>query len=182
MKRTDIAMVVLVSTLGAAFASATVAGLQLSQQPTPPQSGSQVVTVPGSVTTPSENVPSQQAVAVKEVESPAAPSHYDDQALWALVMSFIIQYLKKSKWFGWITPESPARLKAQFGFIMAMLTTAGVHFAITGSIFEGGGASITITGLSFSAFKDVVWQWTAQQAWYQAVVSKTVPVTVVAAG
>jgi len=148
-----------------------------AQQPQPP--GSPVVTVPGSVTPPSPDVPSQTALVVKEVDSPAEPPHYGAQAIWALVMAYVIQYLKKSPWFGWLTPQSSARLKTQFGFFMAAATAAGIHFAVSGSVFDGGGASITVTGLSVTAFKDVAWQWASQQAWYRLVVKEPREVTLV---
>lgn len=143
----------------------------LAQPQAPP-----VVTVPGSVSPPpAADVHSQPAVAVTEVKSPAAPAHYTDQALWALMVSFLIQWLKKSPWFGWITPETSSRIKTQFGFLVALLTAAGIHFAVSGSLLDGGGASITVSGLSLNALKDVAWQWTAQQAWYQAVVKDAPP-------
>jgi len=137
------------------------------QQPTSP-----VVTVPGSPAVANPDLPSQPAVSVKEVSSPAAPSHYGDQAIWALMISFVIQWLKKSPWFGWITPQTSARIQTQFGFIAAALTTAGIHFAISGNPFDGGGASITISGLSVNMVKDVAWQWAAQQGWYRMLVKE----------
>lgn len=147
---------------------------------TPPQR-EPIVVVPGTPAPVSHDVSNQPAVAVTEVKSPAAPAHYTDQALWALMVSFMLQYLKKSSWFVWLTPQTEKRVQAQIGFIAAFLTAAGIHFAVTGSVLDGGGASITITGLSINAFKDVAWQWTAQQAWYQAVVKgvSVVPIPVV---
>ena len=143
---------------------------QGARQP-PAAAQTPVVQVPGSpAPAPQPPVASQPAVAVTEVKSPAAPAHYTDQALWALMMALLIQYLKKTPWFGWLTPESSARLKAQFGFLVALATAAGIHFAVSGSVLDGGGASITVSGLSLNALKDVAWQWASQQAWYQAVV------------
>lgn len=165
MKRIIIAAALLVSLGG--WASA-----QLEPPKGPQQSGSPVVNVPATIPQPRLDQPVQAAVAVKEVESPAAPSHFADQAIWALMVSFAIQWLKKSPWFGWITPQSSARLKAQFGFLAAFLTAAGIHFAVSGSILDGGGASITVTGLSVNAFKDVAWQWASQQGWYRLVVKE----------
>ena len=132
-----------------------------------------VVQVPGTApATPAPPIPSQPAVPVTEVKSPAAPAHYSDQAIWALIVSFLLQYLKRAGWFPWLTEASSARLKAQFGFVAALLTAAGVHFAVSGSVFDDGGASITITGFSLAAVKDVVWQWAAQQAWYKLAVKE----------
>ncbi len=154
------------------FMLSAPASAQLAAPKPAQQSGSPVVSVPGAVPQVSADVPQQTAVAVKEVNSPAAPSHFGDQAIWALMVSFLIQWLKKSPWFGWITPESAARLKTQFGFLAAFLTAAGIHFAVSGSLLDGGGASITVTGLSVNAFKDVAWQWASQQGWYQLLVKE----------
>ena len=145
----------------------------------PPPGGPPVVTVPGSPAPVSPDIPSQPAVSVKEVTSPAAPSHYGDQAIWALMVSLLIQWLKKTPWFGWIRADTPARIQTQFGFVAAFLTAAGIHFAVSGSVLDGGGASITVTGLSVNAFKDIAWQWASQQAWYQLVVKDPKEVTLV---
>ena len=152
----------------------TAATVVMAQQQAP------VVTVPGTPAAVSPDVPSQPAVSVKEVSSPAAPSHPVDQAYWGLMISFLIQWLKKSPWFGWITPQTSARIQTQFGFIAAALTTVGIHFAISGSVLDGGGASITVTGLSVNAAKDVAWQWAAQQGWYRLLVKEPKEVTLIA--
>jgi hypothetical protein len=155
------------------FALLIGVGLYASaQQPPPTSGGAPVVTVPGTPPNVSPDIPSQPAVAVKEVTSPAAPSHYGDQAIWALMVSFLMQWLKKSPWFGWITPATSARIQTQFGFLAAFLTAAGIHFAVSGSVLDGGGASITVTGLSVNAVKDIAWQWASQQAWYRMVVKE----------
>jgi hypothetical protein len=148
--------------------------LSAQQQPAP------VVTVPGAAPVANPELPSQPAVSVKEVSSPAAPAHYGDQAIWALMVSFLIQWLKKSPWFGFITPQSSAALQARFGFLAAFLTAAGIHFAITGSVLDGGGASISITGITLTGVKDVLWQWAAQQGWYRMLVKEPKEVTLVA--
>lgn len=143
--------------------------------------GAPVVNVPGTAPTVNPDLPSQPAVSVREVSSPAAPSHYGDQAIWALMVSFLIQWLKKSPWFGWITPQTSARIQTQFGFIAALLTAAGIHFAVSGSFLDGGGASVTVSGLSINAVKDVAWQWASQQGWYRLLVKEPKEVTFVAA-
>jgi hypothetical protein len=148
----------------------------VAQQPVP---AAPVVQVPGTTPTPSPEVPTQTAVSVKEVSSPAAPTNYQDQAIWALMVSLLIQYLKNRPWFGWLTPQSSARLQAQFGFVAALITSLGIHFAVSGSIFGDGGATVTVTGLSFNAFKDFAWQWASQQAWYRALVKEPKEVTIV---
>jgi len=148
--------------------------LVVAQQAT----GSPVVSVPGAAPTVNPDLPSQPAVSVREVSSPAAPSHYGDQAIWALMVSFLIQYLKKSPWFGWITPQTSARIQTQFGFVAALLTAAGIHFAVSGSFLDGGGASVTVSGLSINAVKDVAWQWASQQGWYRLIVKEPKEVTI----
>jgi hypothetical protein len=161
--------------LAAGLAAALGASASAQLQPNPPQTqpaGSAVVNVPATIPAPNPEQATQKAVAVKEVESPAAPSHATDQAIWALMVSLLIQYLKKAPWFGLLNDDSSQRLKAGVGFAAALLTAAGIHFAVSGSIFEGGGASITVTGLSLNAFKDLAWQWAAQQGWYRAVVKE----------
>jgi hypothetical protein len=155
-------------------------GCAVAAQQSPQPSGSPVISVPWSPSVTNPALPSQTAVSVKQVESPAAPANYSDQAIWALMGSLVIQWLKRSAWFGWITEESTKRLKTQFGFLVAIATTAGIHFAVTGNPLSGGGAAVTITGLSFNALKDVAWQWSAQQAWYRSVV-KEAPATVTVA-
>lgn len=147
-------------------------GAAIAQTVETPQPQSPVVSVPGSPPTVNPELPSQPAVSVKEVQSPAAPSHYTDQAIWALMVTFMVQYLKKKTWFPWLKETSPAQLKAQFGFVTALITAAGIHFAVTGSVLDGGGAAITISGLSMDAFKDIGWQWASQQAWYQLIVKE----------
>lgn len=137
-----------------------------------PSQSSPVIVVPGTPPEVNPEKPSQPAVSVQEVKSPAAPSHYTDQAIWALMVSFILQYLKKKAWFPLLTDASSARLKAQFGFVTALLTAAGIHFAVTGNILDGG-AAITISGISIDALKDIGWQWASQQAWYQLLVKET---------
>lgn len=160
-------VVALLITVGA-YAQ-TAQQVQLAPDPSGPVPQAPIVTVPGNPPSVNPALPTQPAVSVKEVESPAAPSHYTDQAIWALMVSFLLEYLKKKSWFAFLTPESTAKLKAQFGFVAALLTAAGIHFAVTGSVLDGG-AAITISGLSTDALKDVLWQWTAQQAWYRQVV------------
>lgn len=166
-----------------AVAMVLLVGVGLSaQQPPTPQTPPPVVTVPG--TAPAADptkVPTQEAVAVKEVESPAAPSHATDQAIWALMVSLTIQYLKKAPWFGLLSDASTSRVKSAVGFTAAILTAAGIHFAVSGNIFDGGGASITITGISMNAFKDVAWQWASQQGWYRAVVKEPKEIAIVTA-
>lgn len=146
-------------------------GFAVQAQPLP-QQNPPVVNVPGTVSPATPTQQSQPAVPVAQVTSPAAPAHFEEQALWAIMISFVIQWLKKSTWFGWITTQSPARLQTQFGFLAAVLTAAGVHFAVAGSFLDNNGVSFTVTGLSVTAFKDIAWQWAAQQTAYRVVVKE----------
>jgi hypothetical protein len=130
-----------------------------------------VVTVPGTTPAVSPSVPSQPAVAVTEVKSPAAPAHYTDQAIWALMVTLLLQYLKKTNWFTPFSTATSSRIKSLIGFIAAFLTAAGIHLAVSGNVLDGG-ASITISGVSLNALKDVLWQWASQQAWYRTVVKE----------
>lgn len=167
------------------FALALVAALALGagafaqQSPQTQAPGSAVVSVPATIPETNPAQPTQNAVAVKQVESPAAPSHASDQAIWALMVSLAIQYLKKAPWFGLLSDSSSSQLKSAIGFAAALLTAAGIHLAVSGSVFDGGGASITVTGLSVNAFKDLAWQWAAQQGWYRAVVKEPRELTLV---
>ena len=113
------------------------------------------------------------AVPTQEVTSPAAPAHWPDQVLWALAGTQLLEYLKRSKWFPWLSPRTTARIKAQWGFGMALLTAAGIHYVIQGSFFSSDGVAITISGVSFAAFKDLAIQWSSQQGWYQLIVERS---------
>jgi len=144
-------------------------------QPNAPQtqpSGSPVVSVPATIPSPNPSQPTQNAVAVKDVESPAIPSNAAAQAMWALAMSLLMQYLKKAPWFKLFSDQTSSRVKSFIGFAAALLTAAGIHLSVSGSIFDGGGASITVTGMSLNAFRDLAWQWAAQQGWYLAFVKR----------
>lgn len=175
MRSNQVVSVVILSS-ALALTSWSYYGAAFAQTPdsptTPTVTGVPTVTVPGTPAVVNPEKPSQPAVSVKEVESPAAPSHYTDQAIWALMVSWSLQFLKKKSWFPWLTNLSSERLKTQFGFVTALLTAAGIHFAVTGSMLDGGGAAITISGLSFDALKDLGWQWTAQQTWYKVIVKE----------
>jgi hypothetical protein len=104
--------------------------------------------------------------------SPALPTHAPDQVMWALIASYLMEYLKNANWFALLKQESSDKLKAQFGFLFAVLTAAGVHFAVTGSFLDGSGATVTVTGLSATVIKDVAFQWASQQGWYDLIVHK----------
>ena len=107
------------------------------------------------------------------VTATGMPTHAPDQMLWSLVAAYVIQYLKKSSWFRLVSETSAARAKAQVGFLAALLTTAGVHFAFTGSVLDGEGGTLTVTGLSVNVFRDVIFAWVTQQGWYDMIVRRS---------
>ncbi len=140
----------------------------VAQQTDPP-----VVTVPGTVATPqTQDRPSQAAVPVKEVPSPAAPSNMPESVGWGLGAALIVEYLKKTGWFTFLTDDSSTRAKAVVGFVAAFLTAAGIQFAVSGSVFDAGGASVTVTGITLIGIKDVVFQWIAQEGWYRGLIQR----------
>lgn len=122
------------------------------------------VQVPGTPAT-TGTVPTTAAVPVTEVPSPAEPDHAKEQMMWALVMVQLLNILKKTSWFPWLTETSEAHIQAAWGFIMAGATAVGIHIAVQGSILDGG-ATLTISNITFDAIKDVGWQWASQQGIY----------------
>lgn len=142
-----------------------------AQAPQPPVQGPTVV-VPGQPPAVNPNQPSTAAVQTQEVPSPAVPAHFIDQTIWALLGSFGYEYLKKCGWFNWIRDDMAGKIKARLGFALAVLTAAGVNIAVHGTIWDGGTATLTWAGLSWSILKDVAYQWGAQQALYLKVVKE----------
>lgn len=134
---------------------------------------SPVTQVPGSLPPANPANPMQAAVVTTTVPSPASPQHVPEQVMWALAASYALAYLTKKGWLSFLTQDSNARVKAFAGFLVAAGTAAGIHIAVSGSLLDGSGASLTITGLSVDAFKDIGFQWVSQQAWWDAVVKKT---------
>jgi hypothetical protein len=142
-----------------------------SQGPT----SSAVTTVPGQIAPPAPGAPTQPAIAVTTVPSPASPQNPIDQVMWAGAVAYILDYLKKKPWFPVLSENTLPRIKAQIGFIAALLTAVGIHFAVNGSFFSHDGLQFSVAGLSFDAVKDVGFQWLSQQAWYDTIVhNKTV--------
>lgn len=142
----------------------------MGQQPPAQNPASPVTTVPGTVPEVAPGAPSQSAVAVTTVPSPASPQHVPEQIEWALACAYALQMAKKT---GLIKPDVDAKVKAMIGGVVAVATAAGIHIGVSGSFFHGDGA-LTVTGLSFNAFKDIGFQWVAQQAWYDGLVKKVV--------
>jgi hypothetical protein len=155
------------------------AGLMVTRAQTPaPTPLPPAASVP-SVSVPSSTPPSPvAAVPVHEVPSPAGPEHLPAQIVWALAATQAMEYLKKSKWFSFLTPETSTTIQARIGFFVALATAAGIHFAISGSVLNDQGVQITLTGLSINAIKDVIFQWSSQQAAYRAFVKEAPAVTI----
>ncbi len=129
-----------------------------------------ITQVPGTPPTVAPGQPSQPAVTVTTVQSPAAPAHPADSVAWGLAAALFLQWVKKKRWLAFFTPEVTSRLQSLCGFAAAFATAAGIHFAVTGSVLDNGGAALTISGISWDAIKDVGFQWVSQQGWYLAVV------------
>ncbi len=117
----------------------------------------------------------QEATVPITIPSQSVPSHAPDQIIWALVASYLFQWVKGQSWFALVSHESSRRVQAFMGAGMAALTAAGIHFAVAGSVLDGAGASITITGITLDGLKDFVFQWASQQAWYDALTHKRNP-------
>jgi hypothetical protein len=122
---------------------------------------------------PAPNVSVEKALPVQEVPSPASPTHLTAQAFWAVLAAYALQNAKRFKFIPWWNDHLDGRVQAAVGFATALATAAGIHFYVTGSFLDGG-ASITITGLSLDAFKDVAWQWVAQQIAYDKLVKDNI--------
>src|SRR5258705_233540 len=123
-------------------------------------------------TTPSQVTTNQQAVPTTEVPSPAEPPHSTEQAQWALGVSLLLEYLKKTKWFKPITDGTSGRIMAAVGFATAVLTALSIKVSIHGSFWDAGGMDVSFGHISWVMFTDVPWQWITQQAWYLAVVKR----------
>ena len=133
---------------------------------------STVTQVPGQIAPPAPGAPTQPAIAVTTVPSPASPQNPLDAVMWAGAASYVIRYLTKKSWFPLLSAGSSSQLKTQFGFVVALLTAAGIRLAVNGSFFSQEGVGFTMTGLSAHAVKDVGFQWLSQQTWYDLIVKR----------
>jgi hypothetical protein len=141
--------------------------LAQDQTPTTTSTGAPLVQVPG--TPPPVVTKSTSAIVTTSIPSPASPTHVPEQVMWALAMSYVMEWLKKQTWFP-LSAETPAKLQALAGFLLATATAAGIHIAVQGSVLDGAGLSFSVTGLTMDAIKDVGFQWVSQQGWYDALV------------
>lgn len=109
-------------------------------------------------------------VAVTQAPSPAGPQNPLDMVIWALGVSMALRQIIKSGKLPFLNSATEPQIKAAAGFVAALCTAAGIHLVVHGSFFTPDGVSATVTGLSFDAVKDVVFQWVSQQAWYEGLV------------
>ncbi len=163
-------LLLVVAFLVAAYAYSSPMRAQ-EQQPKTTPAGTPVTQVPG--TLPVLVKESTPAVVTTTVPSPASPSHYPEQIMWAAAMAYLIEWLKKQTWFP-MSKATPANLQATFGFVVALLTAAGIHIAVTGNLLSDSGLSFSVTGLTADAIKDIGFQWVSQQGWYDALIKAKV--------
>jgi hypothetical protein len=65
----------------------------------------------------------------------------------------VMQWLKKSSWFPWLTAESDKANKAVAAF-MAAIAAIGIHYT-----YDASTATLTLTGISFAALGHGLWHW-----------------------
>ncbi len=157
--------VLLVAFVVFAYGAPLLRGQTVPQNPSSP-----ITSVPGSVPVTAPGEKTQAAVAVTTVPSPASPNHVPEQVIWSLAMAYALQWVKNK---GWLGANTTAQMKTMIGAAVAIATAAGIHIGVSGSLIDGNGA-LTVTGLSFNAFKDIGFQWVSQQAWYDGLVKKVV--------
>lgn len=155
----------------AVYAAPLLAGQTqpVTQQP----GGPPITSVPGTIAPVAPGAPATPAVTVTTVSSPAAPQNLVDSAIWALLMSYALRFMTRWSKFTPLSPETPGRIKAVVGFVVAAATAAGIHVVVNGSFFAHDGLSFSATGLSFDAFKDIAFQWAFQQAWFEGIVKRS---------
>jgi hypothetical protein len=100
-----------------------------------------------------------------------ASSTLSSQATVAVVVSFAIQWLKKSPWFPWLTVETQ-KLNRWVAVVVAAATGFGIYATWTNG-------ALTITGLTpanlWHAATHVVEQWTFQHAAYRTLIAPPLP-------
>lgn len=96
-----------------------------------------------------------------------------DQATIALYTTLIFQFLKKSKWFPWLTLESQ-NLNRIVGVVLAFAAAIGVS-----ATFDQTAGQLTITGLTlvglFHGTVRFLQQWAFQQGAYKLIVAPPMP-------
>lgn len=65
----------------------------------------------------------------------------------------VMQWLKKSSWFPWLTAQSDAANKIVAAFFAAA-AAVGIHYT-----YDASTATLTFTGISFAALGHALWHW-----------------------
>ncbi len=99
------------------------------------------------------------------------------QLPWAFALVYFQNYLKKQKWFPWLTYES-TRMNHVISVLLTGLATLGVHTVHTGSFLAGGSLTITWPALAvvFAGLGHWLQQWIMTKVAYTALQSKLNPV------
>ena len=92
-----------------------------------------------------------------------------NQAGTAIMVAYLVQWLKTSGWFGFLTPASETRIKVAFGALAAFVTTVGIHYAFDVDLTGHSVFTLTIpTGAElFHSASDFGKQWAFQQFAYK---------------
>ena len=88
-----------------------------------------------------------------------------------IVVSLILDWLKNSGWFRWLSPDSEKWVKMTFGGVAAFITTVGITYTFDyNPTTHGWHAGIDIPSLH--AMWDFAKQWAFQEFVYRAQVKK----------
>jgi hypothetical protein len=83
---------------------------------------------------------------------------------------YALEYLKKAKWFPWLTMDTKS-LNRLVGALLAALAAVGIH-----AEFNAQAGTLLVTGLTawglMHAFFDLARSWVFQQVIYDAVLDK----------
>ena len=82
-----------------------------------------------------------------------------------LVAVFIVEWLKNSGWFTWLTPTSSKRIAVIFGALSACLTTVGVGVVFDYNVLNGGHVDVTLP--SVHTLFDFARTWAFQEFTYR---------------
>jgi hypothetical protein len=84
----------------------------------------------------------------------------------AAIISFVLNWLKKSSWFPWITAET-TKLNRFMAILLSGLASVGIHFQ-----WSSANHSLLITGLSLGTILLFLWHWFVQfvytHGWFKA--------------
>lgn len=96
-----------------------------------------------------------------------------DQAGYALFFSFLIQWMKNTKWFPVISADT-AKLNRVLAVVASGITAFGIHHT-----FDASAGTLTITGLTLAGIYHGGWQWLrsymVQEITYQKLVKEPAP-------